>query len=419
MKLRDLLILFAAILVATGWVIFSGKDGFKVPNGMIVARSIPVVSTIEGTVELAKWEVGTKVVKDQLLASIQNHRIDLSRTSDLQSQYFFLRSEIENAKKEREGLTALHKKFEKRRISLLAWRLKDLRLRQSVMDHELKAAAERSELKTKEVQRTRMLFKKAHISNVNLDTAVAEAAIAKTALESAKANLARARLLIETANANDTIIFEDGETSYWDKTIDELNLRLFDNSTKLMTLQAEQKRNQAQLEVENARMKNNFIERHRAPFNGVVNAVFVANGARVNTGTPLFQVLDCSHPVAIVPIPEHRFSEFSVGQKVTVQPIDSERTIRGTIKLMSNGALLGRDTTLAVQQDMTITGPRVVVGFDAQNRSHASVESCESARKAQITIHTISLFDKMAGWFHEAFPKTAFFGREKKSIPAS
>ncbi|MDA1326818.1 MAG: HlyD family efflux transporter periplasmic adaptor subunit [Proteobacteria bacterium] len=418
MRIRDIVILTLAILIGSGWVIFSGKDGFKATNGMIVARSISIVSTIEGRVEITSSEVGAKVAKNALLASIRNHRIDLTRSAELQSRLTLLQSEILNARQVHDGLTELHKKFEKRRTSLLAWRLEDLRLQQSVLTHAVNAAIERNRLKSKEVGRTQMLFQKAHVSNVNLDTVKAEAAIAQTKLESAKAKLARAELLMRTATANDTIIFEDGETSYWDKTIDILNLRLFDNAAKLMTLRAQLDEVQAQLDVENERMRTNFVEEHRAPFDGIVNAVFVTRGARVNSGTPLFQVLDCSRPIAIVPIPEHRFSEFSVGQKVTVYPIDSEQAIQGTIKLLSSGPLLGRDTTISVQQDMTLTGARAIVGFDGQNQSRA-LGSCDSARKAVVTIHTKSLFDTMAAWFYENFPKTVFNGNDNQSIPAS
>jgi multidrug resistance efflux pump len=407
MRIRDFLILLLAILAASGWIIFSGKDGFKVPNGMIVARSMSVVSTIDGRVHLASAQVGAKIAKNDLLASIRNHRVDLSRSAELQSRSTLLQSEIINARNVRSGLEELHKKFEKRRTSLLSWRLEDLRLQRSVLKHEVMAAKERNSLKAKEVERTRMLFRKAHVSNVNLDTVKAEAAITRTQLESAKAKLAKAELLMRTANANDTIIFENGETSYWDKTIDILNLRLFDNATHLTTLKAQLAENKAQLDVENARMKTNFVEEHRAPFDGIVNAVFVTKGARVNLGTPLFQILDCSQPIAIVPLPEHRFGEFSVGQEVTVQPIDSEKSIQGTIKLLSSGPLIGRDTTITVQQDMTLTGNRAIIGFEEQDRSQASLGSCDSARKALVTIHTESLFDKMAGWLDDGYPKPA------------
>jgi len=407
MKFRDVLILLVALLAGSGWIIFSGKDGFKVINGMIVARSMSVVSTIEGRVDLAGARVGAKVARNDLLASIRNHRVDLSRSAELRSRSAFLQSEIANARKVRDGLNELYKKFEKRRTSLLAWRLEDLRLQQSVLTHEVGAAIERNSLKSKEVERTRMLFQKAHVSSVNLDIAKAEAAITKTQLESARANLARAKLLMRTANANDTIVFENGETSYWDKTIDILNLRLFDNATLLSTLKAQLAENKAQLDVENDRIRTNFVEEHRAPFDGIVNAVFVTKGARVNLGTPLFQVLDCSQPIAIIPLPEHRFGEFSVGQKVTVQPIDSEHTIEGSIKLLSSGPLIGRDTTITIQQDMTLTGARAIVGFDEQDRPHASLGSCDSSRRAMAIIHTESLFDKMAAWLHEDYPKPA------------
>ena len=39
---------------------------------------------------------------------------------------------------------------------------------------------------------------------------------------------------MRTASANDTIVFENGETSYWDKTIDDLQVELDKKYTKFV-----------------------------------------------------------------------------------------------------------------------------------------------------------------------------------------
>jgi multidrug resistance efflux pump len=54
--------------------------------------------------------------------------------------------------------------------------------------------------------------------------------------------------------------------------------------------------------VERQRLQTDFIEEHRSPFSGVVNAVYITKGAHVKSGTTLMEVLDCSKPVVIVPI---------------------------------------------------------------------------------------------------------------------
>lgn len=418
MKIRDFVVLFLAILVASGWVVFSGKDGFTTDTGMIVARSMSLVSTIDGRVERAVSEVGAKVGAKDLLALIRNDRIDYGRSAELQSHQTYLQSEIQNAQNVRTELLELHKKFDKRRTSFLKWILKDLRLQQSVMTHQVESAIERNTLKSLEVDRTRTLVKNADISDVVLNNVKAEAAITRNDVAEAKAILARAELLTQTVIANDLIVFENGDTSYWDKTIDAINFRLFNNATQMATLRAELEQSYVQLDVETSRISTDFVEEHLAPFDGVVSAIFVSNGARVNSGTPLFELLDCSRPIAIVPIPEYRFGEFSVGQRVTVQPIDSDQTIKGTIQFMSSGPLIGRDKTITVQQDMTLTGSRAIIAFDKGDESRASLESCDSARKAVVTIHTKSLFDKMSGWFDGIAPETALNGDNDLTISA-
>jgi len=47
----------------------------------------------------------------------------------------------------------------------------------------------------------------------------------------------------------------------------------------------------------------------------MISAVYVTKDAQVKSGALLMQLLDCSNPVVIVPIPEIYFSEFSIGKK--------------------------------------------------------------------------------------------------------
>ena len=56
---------------------------------------------------------------------------------------------------------------------------------------------------------------------------------------------------------------------------------------------------------------------------------------------------------------------------------------------------------------------------NALDQSQASLGSCDTARRALVTIHTESLFDKLAGWYAEIFPQTVLTAEIDKSIPPS
>ena len=126
-----------------------------------------------------------------------------------------------------------------------------------------------------------------------------------------------------------------------------------------------------------------------------MNAVYVSKGAHIKSGTTLMQVLDCSNPVVIVPIPESHFSDFAIGQRVSINPIDSEQSLAGTIKYISSGPLISLDKTIALQQELTAKGNHAVITFDENQLKDNIVSSCDTTRRAIVTIHIPSLYDKI------------------------
>ena len=394
MARREIFILLLVVLAAATWLIFLGRDGYTGNNAMIVTRSISVASTIDGQVENEPPAVGSKVTAGDLLARIRNGRIDRGRLAQLQSQQKFFGSEIANARSEKSGLEALLDQFERKASFYSRWLAEDSGLRRRQKLSELDVAKERNRLKKANGERMIALDKKLLVSKVKLENAKAEAAIARNEVKSLEAQLSRIDLRLRSFKTN-AVLREDGDTSYWSKSVDVLRMRLFDNRQRISTLRAQLAQVQAQEEVERRRLKLNFVEEHRAPFNGVINAIFTNQGKHVISGTPLMEILDCAHPIVIVPIPEYRFGDFSIGQKATVVPLNSDQAMEGTIQHISSGPLIGRDTTIAVQQTLTLDGSKVIIGFNDQGRTDPSGGSCDSARKAIVTIHMRSLFDEL------------------------
>ena len=392
MKVFESVLLTIGVVGAIGWTIVSGKDGFRESNAMIVARSISVNSTIDGEIENDQLAVGTSLKPNDLLVKVRSTRVDRSRATELKTRITYLRSEITNTELEQDGLRKMLAGFEKRSTAYAKWQLNDLQLKKEIRKRQFAVAKKENQLRTQTVKQLKTLVDSRQISNVNLLEAKTRAEIAANQVEASKAELTRNELLLKSAKT-DGIFFEGGDTSYWRKTIDSLRLRIFDNQNKIARLRAQLVQFSAQEKVELARLKSDFVEEHRSPFAGVVNAVYVAKGARIKSGTTLMQVLDCSNPVVIVPIPEFRFSDFSVGQKVTINPIDSDQNFSGSIKYISSGALIGDDKSIALQQDMKSRGTRAVVTFDAKQPMKKNTHSCEIARRAIVTIHTKSLYD--------------------------
>ncbi len=409
MRKIDLLVLLVGIIGAISWVIISSKDGYKTSNATIVARSISVTSTIDGQVENSPPAVGARVSSNELLVRIHNGRFDRSRFVEFESQVGFLDAEIKNVTAQIETSESQLRAFKERARTYSAWLLDDAKLKQVEFGARLEVAKNRNELKSQNVKRSAQLYQKNLNSEANMQLARIESSIAEKQVKLSQAQYQRSLLMLG-ALQQDGVFFENGDTSYWAKMVDTLKVRIQDNRTKLASLQAQLKRARVQANVERERINSSYAEEHRAPFSGMVNASYVTRGTRVTSGTNLFQILDCTQPVIIIPIPDNRISEFSVGLKVTVYPTDSDQALPGKISYVTSGALIGNDASIQIQQDLIMRGNRAIVALDDSKTAKLDTnqeQSCETARKAVVVIHTQSTFDTVTAWVSTNLPEVA------------
>ncbi len=387
MRKIDWLILTAGMTAAIAWAMFSGRDGFKGSNAMIVARSISVVATISGQVENVPPEVGARVGPGDLLVRIHNGRIDRGRQADFDSEIQFLQQQIENANQQQQQLDDLLAYYQEKASAHKDWVLADVKLRTLEDRQALEVARGYERLKADHARRTAELFDDEHMSAASMDVAQIEAKIAAGEVNLTRSRLARNELLQSSLQKNG-MFFDNGDASYWDRMVDSLTLRQIDNLAEISTFDAQLARIRAQAQVEHSRIGSSVAEDHHSPFSGMVNATYIKNGTRVTAGTSLLQVLDCTDPVVIVPLPEHRIGEFEVGMSATIYPVDSDNALAGSVEYISSGPLIGNDQTLFIQEQLTTSGVHAVIGFADTGAYHESAQSCESAHRAVVVIHT-------------------------------
>ena len=382
-------VLFAIFLAAvTGaWMLLSGLGGYTNRNAVIMARSTSIISTIDGEVTQVTAEVGSKVSEGSLLVTIENDRIDRGRLAELSSGRAFLEREVATIEEENLEIRTMMQGFSAKASAYLDWMEKDLGLKRKQIFHRLRAAENAHAAKVAEVERMSNLVQKSQISAAALEDAESAATIRFDEVEALRAELARIDLRIASVEAAG-VLHDNGNPSYWDEVRNTLELRLLDNRQQAATVRAKLAQIEGQIVVENERLKNTFAEEHRVQFDGLINAVLASEGERVIAGTTLLEVLDCANPIAIVPVPDHMFGQFFIGQMAMIKPLDSNDTIVGVVQHISSGALISRDTSIAASSDLTLGGNRVIVGFQNQDRDLASSQSCDTARRAAVTIET-------------------------------
>ena len=404
MRWFDSLILVVGIIAVLVWSTYSSKDGFKGSDAMIVARSTSFSATLGGHVDNEPPAVGTKLNANDLLVRIHNGRVDRTRLVEFETQRDYLQKEIESTKQAHGELAEFVQAFEHRAADYQTWFERDVEIRKTIILRRLDVAEKRSTMKADEYSRLKKLMKMQHASKVDATDARANSLIAASEAALIHAELKRSELLLATVQGKG-MSSVDGDTNYWEKMVDALRLRLFDSRGKLTALHSELTRTVMQADAEAARIASDFSEEHIAPFSGVVNAVFVTEGARVAPGSSLVQLLDCSNPTVVIPIPGHRMGEFDVGMKATVYPVDSEGSLSGTVTHISSGPLLGHDSSIQLPSQLTLKGNRAIVSLDDASLQ-SSGDTCETARDAVAVIHSDSLFDSVSAWFSTRIPES-------------
>ncbi len=394
--------LIAGLATALIWALVSGKDGFKGNNAIIVARSISILATLDGQVVNDPPAVGDRVRVDELLVRIHNSRIDRGRLVELDSEIAYLQRSIENAEAQQEELSALLAHYEEKLESHSKWLLADTELRVAEAAAQTTIAQATARLRQADAARTEKLHKENHVSEVVAESAATVATIAATEVSLYQTQRKRSQLLHNALKA-ESVFFDNGDASYWEKMADSLTFRQIDNLNAIATLSAQLDRARSRVQVERSRIGTTVEEEHRASFDGLVNASYVTEGTRVTRGASLLQVLDCASPIILVPLPEHRISEFGKGMAVSIYPIDTNDEFSGSIDYISSGPLIGRDQTLQVQEEMTVSGVHAVVSFDDNSTYADPSQPCETAHRAVVVIHTKSMVRLAANWIRNIF----------------
>lgn len=402
--MRKVHLLFATFfgLGLAVWLVFSDLGGYTSRNAMVMARSTSVVSTIDGEVADLVATVGSKVSAGSLLVTIRNDRIDRSHLTELRSEREFLKREIVTVERQNVELGEMKQSFVAKAFAYQTWITQDLEILRKQTFHRLAAAEETLAAKAAEVKRQAKLFQDSHISVVVLDKAKSEAAIERSQMEALQAELARIDLRI-AATKSAGVLREDGDASYWDEVGNRLEMRLLDNRQRVATMTARLAQIEDQILVEDQRLEKTITEEHRAQFDGVINAVLTSEGERVIVGANLLEILDCANPIAIVSVPDHRLGDFFIGQKATIRPLDSEDAIVGAVQHISSDALISRDTSIAVSPDLNAGGNKITVAFQNRGNEPASAQSCDTARRAVVTIETDTLLGQLNGLFAKLF----------------
>lgn len=377
------------------WIVFADYGGYTSRSAMIIARSTSVLSTIDGEVMEIPARVGSTVYRGSPLVTVQDDRLDQSRLTELQSQQAFLKREIMTMEAQGAELATKIDLFDAKASAYLTWMLDDLQILRTKTAHRLEAARALHAAKATEAQQMTELLQSSQVTDPLLEQAKAESVIKRNEALALESEIARIDLRLASVKSVG-VLQENGNASYWEEARDRMDLQLLKNRQSIATMTATSTQLEEQIRAEQRRVGKASIEQHKAPFDGVINAVLTSKGERVIAGAHLVEVLDCANPIAIVSVPEHRFGEFHAGQRAIIKPLDSDELIVGAVQHISSSALISRDTSIATSPDLQLSGNKVIVALQNHDRGLSQGTPCDTARRAVVTIETETLVNSIS-----------------------
>ena len=384
-------IIIGLVCAALGLVALS--SGYDTTNAMIIARSVTVKSTISGEVTGVPFNVGSRVEAGDGLVSVHNKRVDPTNLIELRAQLDLLEKEQSLTQAQKTNAHSMHQYYSDHAGQYQSWLAGQYQYDREQIEIKLDTAAKSLRLAQSALTRARELERNGNVSATELlefEHRVNVARNEQSLLRSEKQRLMTKQSQIE----QDALYQKDGDNNYWARMVKEYEQSVLAFDQSLQAIAARIKNLQRQIELEDQRLTNVSEELHRSPFTGVVNAVFASQGDLVTAETPLIEILDCTNPVVVVSVPEHRLGDYFVGQPASVTPMDSNETHFGQVQHISSGALIGRDTTLAIEPELLQSGNKITIAFD-KGETDAFSQSCDTARRARVSIEVQSILERL------------------------
>jgi len=353
--------------------------------GVVDAPLITLVSQIDGQVAGDMVGQGAAVKAGQPVATIVDDRVDNRTLMSLGRSLDAARSRLPALSENIAKLTAMKADLERRSREYQA-ALVD-RLRHEIAQNEASLAAARivERQAGEALQRGIPLIAHGNLSQAGYDDLSYAHQRAGAEVTRAEATLARSQWDLSAAKAGMLLGNNWSDVPYSTQRVDEVDIRIaglrHDESSEVATI--------TELEGEYAAEKERIDrlsqQRLTAPVDGVVWRTFVAPGAQVMHGTPLFEVIDCRHLYVEATTRERFFEALSPGQRVRVRLEGSDKKVAGSIRvIVGPGASLDAASKLSVITHRAGTEAQLIVDINSGALPPAPGSTCNVGRSAKV-----------------------------------
>ncbi len=357
-------------------------------NAIVNAQVMTIRAPIQGEVTKILSAETQTIKKGELIARIEDIRIDRSKLAALMADHATLHETILALEQEDKDLQHFLTRLEVNGEAYYQSVNKHYQVMKA--EKEAKLAAQQAILKdtSSKLAREAALFNKGLTTRAELDAALRDDAVARAELVVIEREIERVK--VELDGAKQGVYFGDGfnNVPYSQQRSHEIELRQQTVMSKLRDANIRVHEIERQIRIEEERLAHISESELVAPNNGRIWLRLVGEGEHVIAGTPMLQIADLSRLFLIVSLDERYFDDVNIGDTASIDLIGSTNDFHGRVERMQ-----GRKSTLP-ESMLAVTQPNsdkndflVFVNMDINDFKDDSEIFNQVGRRAKVTFH--------------------------------
>jgi multidrug resistance efflux pump len=306
------------LILIAGAIYLPGILGTQSAEAVINARTISILSPIEGVAVGTPPAAGQLLHSGDFVAEIRNATVDQTFLTQLRSEAQTAREHIRSTVPLQEQLAAQRERLQRERGRAGAAMVERLEILVKEGDAEARAAGAAAAEADHEVLHKRLLLRSGAISQPALDKVVSAAD--KAHAEADRARFAAERLRHDLAAGRDGIGSADQpDMSYALHRLDEISTREAELTAQLREQTSRLAEIERVLPIEEARVRERSVARLVSPVTAIVWRPMTFSGGWVGPDRPATTLIDCSDRVIQAKLPGRQFEMVPPGTKANLR----------------------------------------------------------------------------------------------------
>ena len=389
------------LLALFGYAMIPGIFYSQLPTGRVNAELVTLRAPIDGQVEFGNAQIGERVKRGDVLATLRDPPDRDVRLANLQAQVASLTDRIDSLDRQTAAMEPLLQRLGGDSVNFRNAVISNINAQIAEAEARLRQAEANARLLDAQLKRIEPLADKGYASRADLDRRRSEAEVARAETTALRKGVDRLNQERDAASRGVFLSDSYNNAPYSQQRRDEIELQRLSLATRRSELEAERGQVQRQLEAEQRRRQQVGEAAIAAPVDGIVWRLLESDGATIGSSVPLLQVADCSRIFFEVARDRRSNDMLSIGDTATVEFERNGRMVAHKARLAAlRGDQDGDRREFAVTTAPGIDQLRWIFAVDFVNGGNGAAtegqpESCPIGRTGRLQVQE-SLLDRLS-----------------------